>query len=603
MLSNIILKNEVVQSGLLVRPRPNNGESSLAYVGRVADSNAMEVSQLLRLVASDSIFGHWQHLHQRLCLEVTDTAILIGPLPQSWQVTSTLKGIATVEFNHLHRRWCPLCLQEETYFRGIWGLKLSCVCISHACYLIAHCGQCRQPQSWQSANLFICMHCGASLQRFSTQAATPKMVTLQRALVANLIGTRSEIFAELDTNAWIRLIRYLGQFKGVELPKRPGQISALHRLEVAKDCMHNVAHLLGDWPINFEQLLQAIQTSLPPTSSLKKTFGVLYHVLYFHLRDACYQFLRDAFENYLHQHWWGMVCKRNRAFKSTTIAAHPRLTLHDAAKKTGVAPSLIKHLSTSKAINKSNIYLPSGRQVSSFHQADLPHIEALAKDLLNLQATAQYLAVSERVVRELIAAKVITPLAIRTHANMANWLIPKQQLQRLFLMASPKQNEELVSFSWIVKYCRLREGEMVQLAKALISSELKAFDVSGHSVILGKAKLDKALAKDWLWSLRSGLDTMSIDEAAKLLGVKQQVAYYLVKIGLIHSIQTKQSGKQITKEDLATFNNNYVALSVLAKKQQTSPFALFKSLKIKPVTGPQIDGGRQYFYLKKHFAT
>ena len=41
--------------------------------------------------------------------------------------------------------------------------------------------------------------------------------------------------------------------------------------------------------------------------------------------------------------------------------------------------------------------------------------------------------------------------------------------------------------------------------------------------------------------------------------------------------------------------------TVLAKKQQTSPFALFKSLKIKPVTGPQIDGSRQYFYLKKHF--
>ena len=94
---------------------------------------------------------------------------------------------------------------------------------------------------------------------------------------------------------------------------------------------------------------------------------------------------------------------------------------------------------------------------------------------------------------------------------------------------------------------------------------------------------------------------LSIDEAAKLLVVKQQVAYHLEKVGLLQSVQTKQAGKQITKEALATFNNNYVALSVLAKKQQTSPFALFKSLKIKPVTGPQIDGSRQYFYLKKHF--
>jgi TniQ len=575
-------------------------ESSLAYVGRVADSNAMDASQFLSLLSPDTVFDQWQQLHQRLCLETTDTAKLIGPFPQSWQVTCTLRGIATVEFNHLHRRWCPLCLQEQPYFKGVWGLKLSCVCISHACYLIALCGQCKQPQSWQCANLFVCMHCGASLYKSPTQVASPMMVTLQCALVVNLIGVRGEIFPELDTTAWIRLIRYLGQFNGSELPKRPGQISGLHHLEVAKDCMHNVAHLFADWPHNFEKLLQAIQTSLLPTSSLKKTFGVLYRVLYFHLREERYQFLRDAFEAYLHQHWWGMVCKRNRAFKSSTILEHPRLTLKQAAKQTGLAPALIRHLSTSKLIDKNHINLPSGRQVSSFHQADLPHIEALAKDLLNLQETAHYLAVSERVVRELITAKVIAPLAIRTHTTMANWLIPKQQLQHLFLKASPKQDKDLVSFSGIVKYWRMREGEMVQLVKALIAGELNAFDVSDHSVVIGKALLDKATAKDWLSALRKSLDTMSIDEAAKLLGIKQQVAYHLAKVGLIHIIQTKQAGKQITIEAIETFNHKYVALSVLAKQQQTSPSALLKALKVKPVTGPQIDGGRQYFYLRKH---
>lgn len=560
----------------------------------------MDVSQFLHLLTSDTVFDQWQHLHQRLRLENIDTAKLIGPLPQSWQVTSTLRGIAAVEFNHLYRRWCPLCLQEEPYFKGIWGLKLCCVCISHACYLIECCGQCKQVQSWQSSNLSVCMHCGAALHKCAIQTASSMMVTLQRALVANLIETRSNLYPELDTNGWLRLIRYLGQFNGAELPQRPGQISGLHRLEVAKECMQYVAHLLDDWPHNFERLLQVIQVSLPANSSLKKTFGVLYRVLYFHLRDDKFQFLRDAFEHYLHQHWWGIVCKRNRAFKPTTITAHPRLTLKQAAKQTGLAPSLIRHLSTSNLIDKNHINLPSGRQVSSFHQTDLPFIEALAKDLLNLQTTAQYLAVSERVVREFILAKIIHPLAIRKHANMANWLIPKQQLQHLCLKCIPSLDKDLVSFSEIVKYWRLREGEIVQLVKTLISGELSAFDVSNHSVVIGSVKLDKAAAKEWLWALRKSLNAVSIDEAAKLMGIKQQVAYHLVKVGLIQSIQTKQAGKQITKESIAAFNHKYVALSVLAKQQQTSSSALLKSLKMKPVTGPQIDGGRQYFYLRKH---
>ena len=586
---------------MLVRPRPMHDESSVGYLCRAAERNALTFGELLRFLSSNSISDQWQHLHQRLCLEAADTAKLIGPLPQHWQVTSTLRGIATVEFNHLYKRWCPQCLQELAYFNGMWGLKLSCVCTKHACYLIAHCAQCRQPQSWQHAHLFTCMHCGSALDRSLTSIASPWMVTLQSALVNSLTTERSSFFTELDTTAWIRLIRYLGQFDGAELPKRPGQVSGLHHLEVAKHCMHNVAHLLADWPRHFEALLEVIQASQPASSSLKKTFGVLYRVLYFHLREERFQFLRDAFEQYLHRHWWGMVCKRNRAFKSATISEHPRLTLKQVATQTGLAPALIRHLSTSKRIEKSNINLPSGRQLSSFHQADLPHIEAMAKDMLNLQATAQYLSVSERVVRELITAKVITPLAIRKHASMASWLIDKQQLDHLWISTTSALAKELVSFASVIKYWRLREGEMVQLVNALISGELKAFDVSGHSVVIGKLMLDKLATQHRLKTLRQDLGTFSVDEAAKWLGVKQQVAYHLVKVGLLHSIQTKQAGKQITKLALEQFNHQYIALSALAKQQHTSPSALFKSIKAKPITGPQIDGGRQYFYLRKHF--
>lgn len=586
---------------MLVRPRPMHDESSLGYLCRAAERNALTFGELLRLLSSNTISDQWQHLHQRLCLETADTAKLIGPLPQHWQVTSTLRGISAVEFNHLYKRWCPLCLQELAYFKGVWGLKLSCVCTKHACYLIAHCAQCRQPQSWQHAHLFTCMHCGSALDRSLTSIASPWMVTLQSALVSSLTAERSSFFTALDTHAWIRLIRYLGQFDGAELPKRPGQVSGLHHFEVAKHCMHNVAHLLADWPRHFEALLEVIQSSQPASSSLKKTFGVLYRVLYFHLRANEFQFLRDSFEAYLHQHWWGMVCKRNRAFKSSTISEHPRLTLKQVATQTGLAPALIRHLSTSKRIAKSNINLPSGRQVSSFHQADLPHIEALARDLLNLQATAQYLSVSKRVVRELITAKVITPLAIRKHASMASWLIDKQQLDHLCITTISALAKELVSFASVIKYWRLREGEMVQLVKTLIAGEFKAFDVNGHSVVIGKLMLDKLATHDWLKALRQDLGTMSVDEAAKRLGVKQQVAYHLVKVGLLHSIQTKQAGKQITKHALEQFNHQYVALSALAKQLQTSPSALFKSIKTKPITGPQIDGGRQYFYLRKHF--
>jgi hypothetical protein len=593
-----LLESVRTEYQLLVRPRPFHDESSLGYLNRVANSNALDIRQLLNLVASHTTCHQWEYFHQYLCLESPDSARLIGPFPHGWQVTSSLKGIATIEFNHVHRRWCPLCLQDNGYLRGVWGVKQSCVCEVHGCFLQEDCTQCHQKQTWQFLNLLKCAQCGAALDKMPIQPASRIMAAMQYAFVANFTGVKSEFFPELDTNAWLRLIRYLGQFNGVELPKRPGQISGFHHLEVAKACMSNVANLLDDWPYNFERLLQCVQSSQPAISSLKKTFGVLYRVLYFHLRDNQFQFLRDAFETYLHQHWWGMVCKRNRAFKPTTIAAHPRLTLKQAAKQTGLAPSLIRHLSTNKVIVKNNIRLPSGRQVSSFHQANLPHIEAIAKDVMDLQTTATYLGVSERVVRELIATKIVRPIVMRKQANMANWLISKQQVKHLLIKTIFKQNEDLVSFSSIVKHWRLRDGELVQLVKALISKELNAFDDSHESVVIGKAMLDKLAAKNWLCTLRKGLNTLSIDEAAQQLGIKQQVAYHLEKVGLLLSIQTKQAGKQIPKDAIITFDHKYIALSILAKLQQTSPTALFKTLKVKPITGPKIDGGRQYFYLR-----
>lgn len=585
---------------LLVRPRPMQDESCLGYLSRVANSNVLNSRELLDLMDRHTSFDQWHHLHQRVSLSISDTASLIGPLPQSWQVASVLRGIATSDFNHINTRWCPLCLQDKPYLRGEWGLKLTCVCVKHGCYLQERCMHCNQTQLWHQANVMQCSHCGTSLDHAVIKLATQEVIALQRAISAALGNKGAEIFPKLDTIAWLRLIRYFGQYADTKQPRRPGQIAGLHQLDVAMVCVQNVANLLAKWPNNFELLLQNIQGSYPATPSLKKTFGSLYRVLYFHLRDACFDFLRDAFEVYLHQHWWGMVCKRNRSFKMSTIAKHPRLTLKQVATKTGVEPALIRHLSAIESLNNQAMTLPSGRQVNSFHQADLPHIKVVANDVMNLQTTAKYLAVSERVVRELISVEIVKPMALRGTLKASCWLIPKSSLDGLFFDVIQANGRELVSLASIIRYWRLREGELVQLIQAIQKNALMIFSLSQHSVALGKVMLDKADAKSWLHQTRTKLSqSLSVGEVAKVLGIKQQVAYQLVNIGLIKSKQEKHVGRQVTEKALEVFNATYISLYSLAKAKQTSPSALLRKLGARPITGPQIDGGRQYFYLKK----
>lgn len=89
--------------------------------------------------------------------------------------------------------------------------------------------------------------------------------------------------------------------------------------------------------------------------------------------------------------------------------------------------------------------------------------------------------------------------------------------------------------------------------------------------------------------------TLSVDQAAKILGVKQQVAYALVHSGLIPTDRL-QKPIQIGRDELETFQREYVSLAELARERRISSRRLLLELKVAPVSGPAIDGCRQYFF-------
>ena len=90
-----------------------------------------------------------------------------------------------------------------------------------------------------------------------------------------------------------------------------------------------------------------------------------------------------------------------------------------------------------------------------------------------------------------------------------------------------------------------------------------------------------------------------MDEAAKRLGVKQQVAYHLVKARLLVSYKDSYGDTRVHTDAITAFENNYVSLLARAKEMGTSPKYAHKLIAEIPVCGPTIDGCRQYFYLKK----
>ncbi|WP_157282112.1 hypothetical protein [Thauera terpenica] len=95
--------------------------------------------------------------------------------------------------------------------------------------------------------------------------------------------------------------------------------------------------------------------------------------------------------------------------------------------------------------------------------------------------------------------------------------------------------------------------------------------------------------------------TLSVMEVAEAMAVKQEVAYHLVRQGLLHTTtaETRRRNQRVAMQQLQEFKTEYVWLRDLAQGAHTSPKhlrALLDQEGIRPISGPDVDGCRQTLF-------
>lgn len=593
-----LLESDIKGEGplrLLVRPRPIRHEAAIGYLIRVAQANGFLTPRQLWLATLNSQRAMtFDELADWMGIPVDSRKTLLGPVPHYWKSTPTLlPGLCINDYNHHFIRWCPRCLADVPHLRSSWGLKLQCVCMEHRLLLADQCPHCGARQRIERNNLCRCM-CGARLDGCDQITAPLNLCQLNENLAGG--SAAKPPFPALAASEWHRLVRFLGQFTTESQPERPGQISGLHHLDVVSAIMRKTSDLLAEWPSNFNVLLAAIQAKESPSQSLRRSFGRLYRVLYRDLRAPGFQFLRDAFETYLHEHWWGFVCKRNRSLNPDTVAKHPRLTVGTAAREAGTSPAVVRHLVQAELIPGIEGALPSGRRVRSIDQGDIERIAALAEGAMSLTEAAKLLALPERRIREMVAGELLIPLVSRRTMNAAAWLFSREQLSKLSqLPALNHGSEKLVSFNQILRSWRLRKGEFVVLVQAILNGVLP--NLSASAAPIGRVFLELTQARALLTAHRlAGDGWLSVDQAAQTLGVKQQVAYGLVARGLLKTTPCSSNARAVSTGDIRAFKESYVSLAELARQRRHSPKWVLREIRANPVCGPSVDGTRQYFF-------
>lgn len=575
------------------------GESTLGYLMRVAGANGFRSVRQLFTSLRVRQQGAFDELCSRLCLSDQERGYLFGTLPGHWGQGNIPLGLGIADFNQTCRRWCPACMREGCVLQGRWGLKLVCTCSVHGVWLHDACPRCDACCGWSDAVQTHCQ-CGASFADADTEIAGAEVLALTQLLCGDSTGAYGVPgLAELSTPAIHRLVRYLGPFHADPRPAHPGQTVDVHRMTVARALVEGAAGLLANWPVHLHERISEIQATAPRGPSVRRTFAPLYRVLYDDLSDPCYQFLRDAFEAYLHEHWWGLVCRRNKRMQSATVEKHPRITLPQMATAAGVPESVVRHLVQAELISATSTALPSGRHSRSIHSDELHRIKVATDGAVSLGQAARALALPERRLRDLVKEGVVTPLISRqTNRAAAAWLIPKGEIERLHVRPGlAVATSDAAPLRDALKYWRLREHEGVALVRAVICGQVPVLASDQDKVPIGWAVLSGAQAKQWLAARRieSG-EGLSVDQAAKDLGLKQQVAYDLVRAGLLRTTDAGVLGRRVTARDLEAFSAAYVSLADLARESACSPRVLLKCIGIAPVCGPAVDGARQYFF-------
>lgn len=541
-------------------------------------------------------------LNRSMKLQETERAMLFGPFPPYCKTDpAQLYGMRLDDFNHNYMRWCSACLEESAYLRGEWGLKLSCVCVRHAVMLQDRCPHCRSLQRLQRAELLVCS-CGFYVGRSTCAPAPTALLNLHRVLLEALTPSNEELVV-IRPATWVRLVKYLGPFDDNPLARRPGQVKGLNQLSAAIALASRTANLLDDWPANFNRLLYRIRAAIPAATHIADAFGSLYHVLYRDLNEPALMFLREAFEAYLRDNWFGLLGRRNRRLRLETIAQHPHRPIHEIAQETNTGKAAICHLARMGAILGQATHHRSGRTTWAIPSAEIGRVVAYRADSLSLRQMAERLGIGRMRVRELIDAGLLRAWVSPERTGAGAWWLSRADADRLMSLVRPIGQRETsianVQLTTVLRGWRLQRGEFPALLHALLSNEIDVAGRSASGIGLGGLLFAVPMLRVWLDSHRSKKQSwLSVDCGAKVLGLKQQVAYELIERGLLTA--DRLGGiRRVHCDSIVEFRTSYVSLSEIAKTHGRSPRQMLKLIAAEPVCGPAVDGARQYFFRRK----
>lgn len=320
---------------LLITPKPEKDEGFISYLLRLTEANGYDTpSWILSLSGIDYMELQWKFTFVFSCSEgfkkfakLTGNTLseLIGllylPAPSAKNTTCNADYSFYGAFlnRSIIRPHCPKvcvkCLAESGYCSRIWDCSLVTVCPIHECLLLDTCPKCKRRLKAIRNRLSVCV-CGCDWSELQLDLRREHEIAVSRHIykLCGLLpldhpsNERRNILQSLALQDFVIVLTFIAGLE-CEVSWATGRPSKSIKLsnEDLHTCITAAYQVFEDWPHNFHQFLSERSkrdVRLNPRDGkldtvLKEEFGTLFKRLYRDLQEPQFDFLRDAFAQYL----------------------------------------------------------------------------------------------------------------------------------------------------------------------------------------------------------------------------------------------------------------------------------------------------------------
>lgn len=553
----------IPEPDLLVRPSPERSEGPLGYLLRLAEANCMTLHELSGL----SIRYDLDCLvRQRL---LSDVAVDPDLHAHVARLGSLLENSGRI-WNQRYARFCPLCLVEDLTWRASWELYFHDACSRHGVWLVDQCSSCGESVRWHRESLLRCQ-CGSDLREESPGTAPENVLRLSEIL-ENKLFSRPEAnqtvpVKGLNVDQLQRLVRYLGGYMDTESGPRPLKLRNAGRLEVSWPVSSLAAEILFDWPNTLHRTLDRLQAaSADQKVGLMGVFKQAYAYLYKGLMESAFVPVREGFESWLAASWKGGVARRNRRLTTELLEKVQWIPGNVAAEALGISMARLRFLIQEGRLDGQESFSTSGRRFLIVRRDQLDEIRAQLTGELTLKEAMDLLGIGK--VRMQRILRLLFPSARRINDEAyLPWCVSRREVEALLVLGGhvpvvsiPEENQ--VSLGHLLKYWNWTGEEIVGLIEATKAGTIELQAMLDSVRGIGRWIFDVVQLRALQKGMNSGRSNwVSIPEMAKILGVKQQVVYWLTQHGFVRAEKLgtlKGIGSRVRRDELERFRESHV---------------------------------------------